>query len=44
MRTVINKLGELEGAAANAEGLAVIKLGEDLNWQQGVIIAVALCL
>jgi methyl-accepting chemotaxis protein len=44
MRTVINKLGELEDAAANAEGLAAIKLGEDLNWQQGVIIAVALSL
>jgi methyl-accepting chemotaxis protein len=44
MRSVINKLGEMEDAAASAEGLAAIKLGEDLNWQQGAIIAVGLCL
>lgn len=42
MRAVINELGEMEDAAANAEGLAAIDLGEALSWQQGVIIAIGL--
>jgi methyl-accepting chemotaxis protein len=42
MRTAIDKLGEMDDAAANAEGVAAIKLGETLSWQQGVIIAIGL--
>jgi methyl-accepting chemotaxis protein len=42
MRTAIDKLGEMDDAAANAEGLAAIRLGETLSWQQGVIIAIGL--
>ncbi|HBX56574.1 MAG TPA: methyl-accepting chemotaxis protein, partial [Pseudomonas sp.] len=42
MRTAIDKLGELEDRAANAEGLAAIELGQALSWQQGIIIAIGL--
>lgn len=42
MRTAIDKLGEMDDQAANAEGLAAIKLGETLSWQQGLIIAIGL--
>lgn len=42
MRSAIDKLGEMDDAAANAEGLAAIQLGEVLSWQQGVIIAIGL--
>lgn len=42
MRTAIDKLGEMDDAATNAEGLAAIALGETLSWQQGVIIAIGL--
>lgn len=42
MRSAIDKLGELEDQAANAEGTAAIKLGETLAWQQGVIISIGL--
>jgi methyl-accepting chemotaxis protein len=42
MRSAIDKLGEMDDAAANAEGLAAIQLGEALSWQQGVIIAIGL--
>ncbi|MDO9321227.1 MAG: methyl-accepting chemotaxis protein [Pseudomonas sp.] len=44
MRDAIDKLGELEDTAANAEGTAAIALGERLSWQQGVIIGVGLLL
>lgn len=44
MRDAIDKLGELEDAAANNEGSAAIALGERLSWQQGVIIGVGLLL
>lgn len=42
MREHINKLGEMDDAAANAQGLAAIELGESLSWQQGLIIAIGL--
>jgi methyl-accepting chemotaxis protein len=42
MRTAIDKLGEMDDAAANAEGLAAIQLGETLTWQQGGVIAIGL--
>lgn len=42
MRTAIDKLGEMDDLAANAEGLAAIALGETLSWQQGMIIAIGL--
>lgn len=42
MRTAIDKLGEMDDVAANAEGLAAIELGETLSWQQGVIVAIGL--
>ncbi len=42
MRAVINQLGEMEDAAANAEGLAAIEQGAALSWQQGVVIAIGL--
>ena len=41
MRDVIDKLGELEDAEANAEGLASTALGQQRSLQQGVIMAVA---
>lgn len=43
MRAPIDKLGEMEDQAANAEGLSAIELGEALSWQQGLIIAIGLC-
>lgn len=43
MRAAIDKLGEMEDKAANDEGLAAIELGETLSWQQGLIIAIGLC-
>ncbi|MWV12636.1 HAMP domain-containing protein [Pseudomonas sp. R-28-1W-6] len=42
MRDSIDKLGELEDGAANAEGAAAIALGEELRWQQGLTIAIGL--
>lgn len=42
MRTAIDQLGEMDDAAANAEGLAAIALGQTLSWQQGLIIMVGL--
>lgn len=42
MRTAIDKLGEMDDQAANAEGVAAIKLGETLSWQQGLIVAIGL--
>ncbi|MCY1278931.1 Methyl-accepting chemotaxis protein (MCP) signaling domain protein [compost metagenome] len=42
MRGAIDKLGELEDNAANAEGSAAIAEGERLTWQQGAIVAVGL--
>lgn len=42
MRTAIDQLGEMDDAAANAEGLAAIALGQTLSWQQGLIIVVGL--
>lgn len=42
MRTVIDKLGEMDDAAANAQGVAAIQLGETLSLQQGVIITIGL--
>uniref|UniRef100_UPI0030D880A1 methyl-accepting chemotaxis protein n=1 Tax=Pseudomonas sp. RL_15y_Pfl2_60 TaxID=3088709 RepID=UPI0030D880A1 len=42
MRTAIDKLGEMDDQAANAEGLAAIDLGKTLSWQQGLIIAIGL--
>lgn len=42
MRDAIDKLGEMDDQAANAEGLAAISLGEALSWQQGLIVAVGL--
>ena len=43
MRAAIDKLGEMDDQAANAEGQAAIQLGETLGWQQGLIIALGLC-
>lgn len=43
MRTAIDKLGEMDDQAANAEGLSAIELGKTLSWQQGLIIAIGLC-
>ncbi|WP_395272211.1 methyl-accepting chemotaxis protein [Ectopseudomonas khazarica] len=42
MRGAINKLGELEDSSANAVGTAAIARGEELAWQQGIVIAVGL--
>jgi len=42
MRDAIDKLGELEDAAANAEGTAAITQGKELSWQQGGIVAFGL--
>lgn len=42
MRTAIDKLGEMDDLAANDEGMAAIRLGETLGWQQGLIIAIGL--
>ncbi|GAC1035049.1 methyl-accepting chemotaxis protein [Pseudomonas sp. No.21] len=42
MRDAIDKLGELEDSAANAEGLRAIAIGEARSWQQGVIIVIGL--
>jgi len=42
MRDAIDKLGELEDAAANTEGTSAIALGEELAWQQGGIVGVGL--
>ncbi len=42
MRTAIDQLGEMDDAAANAEGQAAIALGQTLSWQQGLIIVVGL--
>ncbi|HUE93862.1 MAG TPA: methyl-accepting chemotaxis protein [Pseudomonas sp.] len=42
MRTAIDKLGEMDDQAANDEGMAAIRLGETLSWQQGLIIAIGL--
>jgi methyl-accepting chemotaxis protein len=42
MRTAIDKLGEMDDQAANAEGQAAIQLGKTLSWQQGLIIAIGL--
>jgi methyl-accepting chemotaxis protein len=44
MRDAIDKLGELEDNAANAEGTVAIALGERLAWQQGAIIGGGLLL
>ncbi len=44
MRNSIDKLGEMDDRAANAEGLAAIQLGEALSWQQGLISAIGVCL
>ena len=41
MRTAIDKLGEMDDQAANDEGMAAIRLGETLSWQQGLIWFVA---
>ncbi len=38
MRDAIDKLGELEDALAQQEGVAAIELGNALHWQQGLII------
>lgn len=35
MRDAIDKLGELEDNAANAEGQRAIAIGETRSWQQG---------
>ncbi|WP_277374838.1 methyl-accepting chemotaxis protein [Pseudomonas sp. AA-38] len=45
-RSALDKLGELEDEAANAEGAAAIATGQALSWQQGMLIAVgvSLCL
>ncbi|MBB2495944.1 methyl-accepting chemotaxis protein [Aquipseudomonas ullengensis] len=42
MRDPIDKLGELEDNAANAEGKAAITLGDERSWQQGLIIGIGL--
>ena len=42
MRTAIDKLGEMDDLAASDEGMAAIRLGETLSWQQGLIIAIGL--
>jgi methyl-accepting chemotaxis protein len=42
MRTAIDKLGEMDDQAASDEGMAAIRLGETLSWQQGLIIAIGL--
>lgn len=42
MRNAIDKLGEMDDQAANDEGMAAIRLGATLSWQQGLIIAVGL--
>lgn len=42
MRTAIDKLGEMDDQAANAEGLSAIALGDALSWQQGIIVGVGL--
>ncbi|VXC35832.1 Methyl-accepting chemotaxis protein [Pseudomonas sp. 8Z] len=46
MRGAINKLGELEDSAANSVGTAAIARGEELAWQQGMVITfgLAVCL
>lgn len=44
MRDAIDKLGQLEDEAANAEGADAIALGDKLTWQQGVIVGVGLLL
>lgn len=43
MREPINTLGEMDDKAANAEGLAAIELGKALSWEQGLLIAIGLC-
>ena len=42
MRGAIDKLGEMDDAAANAEGLAAIELGKAISLQQGAIVAFGL--
>ncbi|MDA8484228.1 methyl-accepting chemotaxis protein [Pseudomonas resinovorans] len=44
MRDAIDKLGELEDLAANAEGQGAIALGDTRVWQQGLAIAIGLAL
>ncbi|QEY64020.1 methyl-accepting chemotaxis protein [Metapseudomonas lalkuanensis] len=44
MRDAIDKLGELEDLAANAEGQGAIALGDTRAWQQGLAIAIGLAL
>ncbi|MDH4582104.1 methyl-accepting chemotaxis protein [Pseudomonas sp. BN415] len=44
MRDAIDKLGELEDKAANAEGQGAISLGDARTWQQGLSIAIGLVL
>ncbi|MDH4565892.1 methyl-accepting chemotaxis protein [Pseudomonas sp. BN414] len=44
MRDAIDKLGELEDNAANAEGQTAIALGDARTWQQGLAIAIGLAL
>ena len=42
MRTAIDQLGEMDDAAANAEGQAAIAQGQILSWQQSFIIITGL--
>ncbi|MET1077779.1 MAG: methyl-accepting chemotaxis protein [Pseudomonas sp.] len=42
MRDSIDKLGELEDAAANAEGTVAISEGHSLSWQQSLVIGFGL--
>ncbi|BAN47671.1 methyl-accepting chemotaxis protein [Metapseudomonas resinovorans] len=44
MRDAIDKLGELEDQAANAEGQGAIALGDARAWQQGLAIGIGLAL
>jgi methyl-accepting chemotaxis protein len=43
-RAILDKLGEMEDAAANAEGHSAIEQGEAVMWQQGLIITVGLAI
>jgi methyl-accepting chemotaxis protein len=42
MRGIIDKLGELDDAAASAQGVQAIEQGQALSWEQGLIVAIGL--